>query len=101
MIFFFFFFQAEDGIRDYKVTGVQTCALPISSDMTASFTWITLFPWSEEIARMKHLIWATCERCGSAPRRNIRRRARTRSKTPFDNASDYWNVAVQPNPAYS
>src|SRR5256885_5439735 len=27
----FFFFQAEDGIRDYKVTGVQTCALPISS----------------------------------------------------------------------
>src|SRR5256885_16710525 len=31
----FFFFQAEDGIRDYKVTGVQTCALPIS----------TLIPW--------------------------------------------------------
>src|SRR2546426_12678671 len=28
-VFFFFFFQAEDGIRDYKVTGVQTCALPI------------------------------------------------------------------------
>src|SRR5256885_6793722 len=29
LCFFFFFFQAEDGIRDYKVTGVQTCALPI------------------------------------------------------------------------
>src|SRR6516162_9680195 len=29
-LWFFFFFQAEDGIRDYKVTGVQTCALPIS-----------------------------------------------------------------------
>src|SRR5256885_7236578 len=28
-VFYFFFFQAEDGIRDYKVTGVQTCALPI------------------------------------------------------------------------
>src|SRR6266540_6223054 len=28
-IFFFFFFQAEDGIRDRDVTGVQTCALPI------------------------------------------------------------------------
>src|SRR5256885_5613027 len=27
---YIFFFQAEDGIRDYKVTGVQTCALPIS-----------------------------------------------------------------------
>src|SRR5688500_20277924 len=29
MLVLFFFFQAEDGIRDYKVTGVQTCALPI------------------------------------------------------------------------
>src|SRR5256885_9333558 len=29
VVWFFFFFQAEDGIRDYKVTGVQTCALPI------------------------------------------------------------------------
>src|SRR6266850_7458999 len=28
---FYFFFQAEDGIRYYKVTGVQTCALPILS----------------------------------------------------------------------
>src|SRR5215204_1958098 len=35
----FFFFQAEDGIRDHCVTGVQTCALPISTvegnDLTA------------------------------------------------------------------
>src|SRR5437667_8142757 len=31
VFFFFFFFQAEDGIRDRDVTGVQTCALPISS----------------------------------------------------------------------
>src|SRR5688500_19299531 len=30
----FFFFQAEDGIRDYKVTGVQTCALPIFLHLT-------------------------------------------------------------------
>src|SRR3712207_9207156 len=29
MMLFFFFFQAEDGIRDIGVTGVQTCALPI------------------------------------------------------------------------
>src|SRR5690606_39959476 len=29
MYFLFFFFQAEDGIRDFHVTGVQTCALPI------------------------------------------------------------------------
>src|SRR3989441_4331704 len=30
LFYFFFFFQAEDGIRDKLVTGVQTCALPIS-----------------------------------------------------------------------
>src|SRR2546422_582690 len=33
-IFYFFFFQAEDGIRDVAVTGVQTCALPICSFST-------------------------------------------------------------------
>src|SRR3989441_6912669 len=33
MAFYFFFFQAEDGIRDKLVTGVQTCALPISSEV--------------------------------------------------------------------
>src|SRR2546422_10698435 len=32
LLFSFFFFQAEDGIRDVAVTGVQTCALPISRD---------------------------------------------------------------------
>src|SRR5690606_39856165 len=31
----FFFFQAEDGIRDFHVTGVQTCALPISRRLGA------------------------------------------------------------------
>src|SRR2546421_1092264 len=33
----FFFFQAEDGIRDLIVTGVQTCALPISSHDQISY----------------------------------------------------------------
>src|SRR5438093_13069485 len=33
----FFFFQAEDGIRDWSVTGVQTCALPISSKASAEW----------------------------------------------------------------
>src|SRR5256885_2774761 len=38
----FFFFQAEDGIRDYKVTGVQTCALPI-------LAFLSLVPLSEGV----------------------------------------------------
>src|SRR5207248_5391624 len=33
-LYFFFFFQAEDGIRDRTVTGVQTCALPICTQAT-------------------------------------------------------------------
>src|SRR5205807_7329336 len=36
-----FFFQAEDGIRDYKVTGVQTCALPIFCQVDRG-RWATL-----------------------------------------------------------
>src|SRR2546427_11300855 len=35
--FFFFFFQAEDGIRDLTVTGVQTCALPITNWPAGNF----------------------------------------------------------------
>src|SRR5258706_6700727 len=34
---FFFFFQAEDGIRDWSVTGVQTCALPICGPLSVEF----------------------------------------------------------------
>ena len=34
VLFFLFFFQAEDGIRDTSVTGVQTCALPICLKMS-------------------------------------------------------------------
>src|SRR2546429_2546804 len=36
---FFFFFQAEDGIRDVAVTGVQTCALPISVPRFRGYVW--------------------------------------------------------------
>src|SRR6266496_3307820 len=38
----FFFYQAEDGIRDLYVTGVQTCALPISGPSSAAWPWR---PW--------------------------------------------------------
>src|SRR5438093_13024555 len=45
----FFFFQAEDGIRDWSVTGVQTCALPILDHTVIQFfrlrkNWMTV--WS-------------------------------------------------------
>src|SRR3989339_258684 len=37
----FFFFQAEDGIRDWSVTGVQTCALPIDRKSTSELQSLT------------------------------------------------------------
>src|SRR5687768_9232479 len=43
---FFFFFQAEDGIRDVAVTGVQTCALPICSHSCCQLS--TRFPAAEK-----------------------------------------------------
>src|SRR5256885_5183892 len=43
----FFFFQAEDGIRDYKVTGVQTCALPISQRHAPPSIRATVEAWYE------------------------------------------------------
>src|SRR2546427_6028072 len=49
-IFFFFFFQAEDGIRDLTVTGVQTCALPIFPELLEDFDRsraLVHFPLSE------------------------------------------------------
>src|SRR5256885_12044363 len=41
---FYFFFQAEDGIRDYKVTGVQTCALPICESVHHGATGLLVPP---------------------------------------------------------
>src|SRR2546430_13576576 len=62
----FFFFQAEDGIRDLTVTGVQTCALPISrepeasavSGSRASRTW-------PPVCRRRSCRISTCSRQGS------------------------------------
>src|SRR5207302_4358488 len=41
---FVFFFQAEDGIRDFHVTGVQTCALPISPSVLLSVPVVSVQP---------------------------------------------------------
>src|SRR5260370_17179482 len=49
---FFFFFQAEDGIRDSSVTGVQTCALPISAasgTAAAHITYVSDTPGAAKI----------------------------------------------------
>src|SRR5436305_13195000 len=55
--FVFFFFQAEDGIRDADVTGVQTCALPISRPCCKPPAKARLFhegltTWSRRVSRL-------------------------------------------------
>src|SRR5256885_4546483 len=52
-----FFFQAEDGIRDYKVTGVQTCALPICS--APPTIWGARRPRAGRWTRWRAFTWAT------------------------------------------
>src|SRR6267143_4972152 len=50
---FFFFFQAEDGIRDGTVTGVQTCALPIFDDLIADHAldaWCSAWSMSQRMS---------------------------------------------------
>src|SRR5205823_7750943 len=70
---FFFFFQAEDGIRDKLVTGVQTCALPISSRPAR---W-PRSPASSRCSRTSSSARAS-SRCGSASARTTRERSEER-----------------------
>src|SRR5258706_11968502 len=48
-----FFFQAEDGIRDWSVTGVQTCALPISPKPRSLRCRVRTSRWSELISGIR------------------------------------------------
>src|SRR3989454_165487 len=67
----FFFFQAEDGIRDYKVTGVQTCALPISGSSPSTAAAAARPGAGSRACRPRRL-----RRADSRRRRRIRRRER-------------------------
>src|SRR5690554_7038247 len=67
---FFFFFQAEDGIRDADVTGVQTCALPIS--LLQRFPGMTIVVLTNQVIKadllelskmgIKHMLCKTIDR---------------------------------------
>src|SRR6266498_4383969 len=62
---FFFFFQAEDGIRDADVTGVQTCALPIWVEFSGQD-----HPVGREINRISRTLVNRCASLIEAGRRN-------------------------------
>src|SRR6266511_4027687 len=65
---FFFFFQAEDGIRDFHVTGVQTCALPICRACSCCWTATSTTPpsWARS-PPPRRICW-----CGSRPTASCR-----------------------------
>src|SRR5207247_6392116 len=74
---FVFFFQAEDGIRDPLVTGVQTCALPIYERARrqdrlqwATATWEPL-PFDAESARMYGRMFAAARASGKSSRARL------------------------------
>src|SRR2546425_9691850 len=75
---FFFFFQAEDGIRDKLVTGVQTCALPI---------WVPNVSWpcAGRSSLLELAVWARGNR-----RRNVISAGRAR-KGPTPGAGPWYN----------
>src|SRR5256885_7262006 len=83
-----FFFQAEDGIRDYKVTGVQTCALPIWNEDAPicvctrqplrSSAWATLA--SKGLSKSPWLPW--CDSASARGPRSANSRKCLRSRTP-------------------
>src|SRR5256886_9677303 len=59
-----FFFQAEDGIRDLTVTGVQTCALPISRAAVGPqhVGWCVEIDWSPEVCGVRSVGDPICAR---------------------------------------
>src|SRR5690625_7466261 len=76
LLCFFFFFQAEDGIRDGHVTGVQTCALPISGGSLRCVSRVI----AHSCAYLAKVAWdiSTANKNPARPSRNPRRRSEER-----------------------
>src|SRR5260370_4670678 len=68
----FFFFQAEDGIRDSSVTGVQTCALPILMTIFVSVALGSTLRAAERIARLNSFLESFRPCVPSSPARELR-----------------------------
>src|SRR5690606_40744498 len=78
-----FFFEAEDGIRDFHVTGVQTCALPISSSPT------------ERLPSSPAPGWRPWLRPPAGPARAAGRRSCSAARSlPASSSSPAWSVTT-------
>src|SRR2546427_4809682 len=103
LFIFFFFFQAEDGIRDLTVTGVQTCALPIFRELR----WARLSagksdaervgamkPSSDGPSRMPAVISPTTRGWRIRAKRDPTPRVRRRTTTIWARRKDRWVTAA-------
>src|SRR2546422_1790027 len=90
-MFMFFFFQAEDGIRDVAVTGVQTCALPIYG--AAPVLWLVRSPERALGHRGLPPLRAHGGARFALPRRRARTN-RTRRSTRLNSSHGYISYAV-------
>src|SRR2546422_2430831 len=101
-LFFFFFFQAEDGIRDVAVTGVQTCALPISCSAPTLSEEVAIprlraieihgFPYP--LAARRAVILRGLGGGEADDVRRVRRRPRDRKSTRLNSSHGYISYAV-------
>src|SRR5438874_3954828 len=90
MIYFyllFFFFQAEDGIRDLYVTGVQTCALPICRMICVQLR----FSLSFSIPRCRYPITTSASTTFSPSRRSTTRSTRSEERRVGKECRSRWS----------
>src|SRR5947209_15680264 len=79
VVSFFFFFQAEDGIRDIGVTGVQTCALPIYPADAGIPTLHTVLDPVELARHLSHVLpWDQSQEVRRSEERRVGKECRSR-----------------------
>src|SRR5256886_11578299 len=99
--FLFFFFQAEDGIRDLTVTGVQTCALPISYHVIRRVFDVAI-PGEMQHDHEKNVLWWKEDPADETEWRLLKesvahlKAARGRRKAPYVDTTAYvnWNAMM-------
>src|SRR5215211_237069 len=99
---FFFFFQAEDGIRDHCVTGVQTCALPIfPTRVTRAMMARTGRPknTSSPQPMAGPMLVRPASRIQAAPRPTSHTRTSPTTRVDTETASHQASLPAQPNPS--
>src|SRR5690349_25047644 len=95
-----FFFQAEDGIRDLYVTGVQTCALPISQTLTSALLangvpGTLLSTFTGKLSGCGFIVASVCNMLTRSEERRVGKECRSR-RSPEDERQKYQCAGDRP-----